>query len=144
MTLAHLEKAIARYVVFGTRIVPKCYEVVLYAVYPSEVAAIRDKVCPFCGRKFRTRQALYLHLNRSSSRLVYNTDVAFGRSHSMFTNTCYFHFQQMVRCVVELGTKVRNMIRFSGSKWVALVGNPHPRFKTREEAIKYLLVNGHV
>ena len=144
MTLAHFEKAVARHVVHGTRNIPRCYEVVLYVLYPNEVATIRDKRCPFCGRRFKTRQALYLHLNITSSRLRYNIHVVRGRAHSVFTNSCYFHFQQMVRCVVELGTKVRGMIDYSGRKWVALVENPHPRFRTRDEAIKYLLVNGYV
>ena len=142
--MAHLEKAVAKYIVLGTRAIPRCYEVVLYTLYPEEVAAIRDKRCPFCGRRFRTRQALYLHLNRTSSKLAINTGVAFGRVHSIFTNNCYFHFQQMVRTIAEVGTKVRSMVHLSGSKWVVPVGNPHLRFKTRDEAIKYLLVNGHV
>ena len=144
VALIHLEKAVAKYIVLGTRAIPRCYEVVLYTLYPEEVAAIRDKRCPFCGRRFRTRQALYLHLNRTSSKLALNTGVAFGRVHSVFTNNCYFHFQQMVRTVAELGTKVKGMIGYSGRKWIALVENPHPRFRTRDEAIKYLLVNGHV
>ena len=144
MTLAHFEKAVARHVVLGTRVIPRCYEVVLNTLYPEEVASIRNKVCPFCNRKFRTRQALYLHLNRSSSRLALNTGVAFGRVHSVYTNSCYIHFQQMVRTVVELGSKVRTMIHNGKGKWVVLVDNPHPSFSSRDKAIKFLLVNGYV
>ena len=144
MTLMHLEKALAKYIVFGTREVPRCYELVLNTLYPEEVTAIKDKRCPFCGRRFRTRAALYLHLNRSSSRLAINAGAAFGKVHSVYTNSCYIHFQQMVRAVVELGSKVRTMIHYGKGKWYALVGDTHPKFDSRDEAIKFLLVNGYV
>jgi len=132
MGLVNYEKCVARDIVLSNKLVPPIYDVVAKVLYSNYLDMIRNKVCPWCGRKFTTRRALYLHLNRKVRNGL----------------KCYIGFQTMVKDIVETVRKAHYMIRVRKHRgktmYLVRVENPHPRFDTREEAIRYLVVNGYV
>ena len=144
MCLANVEKAVARSLVLRTRKLHNTYKYVADLLYHDELEKIANKECPFCGRKFKNKVALYLHLNRSTSRLDFNRRALFGRAHSIYKSRCYVAFQQMVKDVAETARKVKFILRKDRGAWVVYAEKPHPKFNSKYEAVKYIIENGFV
>jgi len=41
---------------------PKVYKVLFEELYPMELHLLRNKICPFCGRKFKKKSGLAKHI----------------------------------------------------------------------------------
>ena len=141
LRICNIEEALTRYLITGKGKVASIYEYTANILYRDEIAKMRSKVCPFCGRKFKSRGALYAHLNRSSSRLSMNKHVLRGRTHSLYTNECYVLFQQMLEDIVETANIARRYIIKNNGKYVVTNVYPHPKFDSKYEAVKYVVMN---
>ncbi len=97
--MANYEGVLARWIFdFPTgRHIPRRLAEIAMRLYGREIEIIRLNICPFCGRTFMSKRALYMHLMRSP-----------GISKSSERRLrCYEGFQYMLREIIEEWMKGR-------------------------------------
>jgi len=75
-------------------------------LYGEEITSIRNKTCPYCGKAFRSRHALALHLKNHSTKLV---KVRADENYLprkwwhdvVWTNGCALRYRMMLKDIVD-------------------------------------------
>ena len=123
---------------------PPAIRAVAEELYSKEIEALRSRRCPYCGRRFKTRGALAMHLSRTSSRMIVNPSAP-RKVLSVYTNHCYMQFQLMVRHIMETWLKIRTSIirsrYFNGKHVWVITGDtsPYTKYFNQAEAVKQAL-----
>ncbi len=93
---------------------------------------LRNNVCPFCGRRFRTKASLASHLTLTGWRTVmipsYGTDYP-AKSEVCPTNPCPFLFKELVTYIVSTYRNIRDNMKYGGRELVLKAGDKVYRFK---------------
>ncbi len=102
--------------------VPTHIKVIAEELYSPDILKLRNKVCPFCGRKFRKRCALYVHLVRG---LRYRK------------RKCHLAFSYMLDEIIGLAKKASHAVKCSKGSYIVVTGpSPYIRCETKDEAIR--------
>lgn len=79
-----LESALTKWVIFGDKHrIPNYARVLLSTHYGKELEMLRNKVCPWCGRRFATKRGMWLHFKGAKTNMG-----------------CSFAFYSMIRNVI--------------------------------------------
>ena len=70
--MLNTELLVDRYLTTKTGYLPTGLLAIINTLYPKEVGDILAFKCPFCGRQFKSRQAMSAHLRRSHCRYMYH------------------------------------------------------------------------
>ena len=97
----------------------------------EEIRKLRNRVCPFCGRRFRTKASLASHLRITGWRSVmipsYGTD--YPVKYEIYpTNPCPFLFNQLVIYIVSTYRNIKKMCTTYGKNLVLRVDGKKYRF----------------
>jgi hypothetical protein len=95
-----------------------------------EVKLICDKVCPWCGRRFKGRGYLRLHLNSPRNGMIYGCEVMYS---SFLNEVCRRY--KLLKNVIRMSKDFRK-----GKYYIKYGSNRYDRvyFNTLDEAYQYV------